>query len=511
VKEPRCFIIVEDTADSSPDARRPAWPVLARAALAGLALGVVAFAAASLILYEAQGVLPAAGGVVATFAAALAAGLWAGSPEARPDQAPTWRWVGAGVAVAVAGVFGTLWSVFGWERFGGAGRAAALLFLVGIPIYAVAFLLPALAAWASHFHTPVDGDDGEAPALSRGAEETVMAVLVGAAAGAALSGLFLLPTISPGPLLLGIGALLTFPLFFPREAQAAADGGERLLHQEETAYGTLRVTQIVHPGGHRQPELRLYVDDEIESGELERSGAPTFAYVAAAERWLRDTTPGRASYLFLGGGAYTLPRRMAEDDPSARITVVELDPAVTRIAYRWFGVRQEHGIESVHGDARAVAQTLPAGAWDRVVVDVYGGGEQVPHHLVTAEAMALVRSLLRPDGVALLNVIGVARGEGECRFWSVVRTAAASFPHVRLYVHVGRDFPDRQNFLLAATADPAFAFPARAGLFETWPAEEWPRLECAGVLRDRAGGAQTDAAPPVGGERGGVAVPASAD
>ncbi len=148
MKEPRCFIIVEDTADTSPDARRPAWPVLARAALAGLALGVVAFAAASLILYEAQGVLPAAGGVVATFAAALAAGLWAGSPGASQTQPPTWRWVGAGVAVALAGAFGTLWTFFGWERFGGPGRAFALLFLVGVPVYALGFLLPALSAFS---------------------------------------------------------------------------------------------------------------------------------------------------------------------------------------------------------------------------------------------------------------------------------------------------------------------------------------------------------------------------
>lgn len=487
--------------------------MLARAALAGLALGVVAFAAASLILYEAQGVLPAAGGVVATFAAALAAGLWAGSPDARPDQAPTWRWVGAGVAVALAGIFGTLWAYFQLERFGGMARALALLFLVGIPVYAIGFLLPALAAWAARFHASHDGADDDEPsaALSRGAEETVMAVLTGAAIGAAVSGLFLLPAVSPGPLMLAVGAMLTFPLFFPRETTARAEGGERLLHQEETAYGTLRVTQIVHPGGRRQPELRLYVDEEIESGELERSGAPTFAYVAAAERWLRDVTPDGASYLFMGGGAYTLPRRVAEDDPGARITVVELDPAVTRMAYRFFGVRQEHGIVSMHGDARAVASTLPRGAWDRVVVDVYGGGEQVPHHLVTMEAMALVRSLLKPDGIALLNVIGVARGEGECRFWSVVRTAAVSFPAVRLYVHVGRDFPDRQNFLLAASLDPAYAFPARAGLFDTWPAQEWPAVPCAALLRDRADGAQTDAAPPAGGERGVAAVPARAD
>ena len=478
--------------------------MLTRAALAGLALGVVAFAAGSLILYEAQGVLPAAGGLAATFAAALAAGLWAGSPGVRPDQPPTWRWVGAGVAVAAAGAFGTLWTFFELERYGGPARAAALLFLVGLPVYAVGFLLPGLAAWGAGFHAARDADEGaREEALRRGAEEAVMAVLAGAAVGTALSGLLLLPRVSPGPLLLALGALLTFPLFFPREAAPAEESDERLLHQEETPFGTLRVTEIQHPGGKRQPELRLYVDDEIESGELERSGAPTFAYVAAAERWLRETTHGGAAYLFLGGGAHTLPRRTAEDDPRARITVVELDPAVTRAAYRWFGVRPEHGIATLHGDARAVAQTLPAGAWDRVVVDVYGGGEQVPHHLVTAEAMAVVRGLLQPDGVALVNLIGVARGEGECRFWSVVRTVAAAFPAVRLYVHVGRDFPERQNFLLAAAADAGFRFPERAGTFETWPAEEWPALPCAAVLRDRAEDAS--AAPPVG-ERGGRAV-----
>jgi spermidine synthase len=487
--------------------------VLTRAALAGLALGVVMFAAGSLILYEARGVLPAAGGLVATFAAALAAGLWAGSPGVRPDQPPTWRWVGAGVAVAVAGGFGTLWSFFGWERFGGPGRAFALLFLVGVPVYALGFLLPALSAWGAGFHAGADDGEGHDDARRRGSEEAVLAVLGGAAVGTALSGLVLLPSFSPGPLLLALGALLTFPLFFPKDTAAAPESDERVVHQEETPYGTLRVTEIVHPGGRRQPELRMYVDEEIESGELERSGAPTFAYVATAERWLREATPNGASYLFLGGGAYTLPRRVAEDDPSARITVVELDPAVTRAAYRWFGLRPEHGIVSLHGDARAVAQTLRPGEWDRVMVDVFGGGEQVPHHLVTVEALSLVRGLLRPGGVALMNVIGVARGEGECRFWSVVRSVAAVFPAVRLYVHVGRDFPERQNFLLAAAPDMAFDFPAQAGRFEEWPRHEWPALDCAGVLRDRAlEGGQTQAAPPaVGGERGSRAVQASGD
>jgi hypothetical protein len=109
--------------------------------------------------------------------------------------------------------------------------------------------------------------------------------------------------------------------------------------------------------------------------------------------------------------------------------------------------------------------------------------------------------LLSPGGALLVNLIGVAHGEGECRLWSVVRTVAAAFPATRLYVHAGRDFPERQNFLLAASADPAHAFPPRAGHFDTWPEDQWPALPCAVVLRDIEG--RTEAAATPSGARGG--------
>ncbi len=85
----------------------------------------------------------------------------------------------------------------------------------------------------------------------------------------------------------------------------------------------------------------------------------------------------------------------------------------------------------------------------------------------------------------------------------------AAFGAARLYVHVGRDFPDRQNFLLAASPEAGLRFPDAAARFETWPADQWPELPCAAVLRDRLEEAET-AAPPVR-ERGGRSAPASAD
>jgi hypothetical protein len=464
--------------DASRSERARWLGLAARAALVGAATGVALFAAGSLILYEAGGALGAAGAMVATFAVALAAGLWAGAPGADGEALPAARYTFTGVALAVAGIFATVWTWGAGERLGAAGRAAALLITVGLPVYAAGFLLPALVAWER-----ADADDDEEGDAPDPAGVAAVSMLLGLAVGAALAGLVLLPRIYPGPLVVAMGALVATPLLFPRAARRAG-AEERTLHEAETPFSVLRVTETVFAEG-RQPELRLYQDEEIESGELARSGAPSFAYIAAAERWLAETARPGLAYLCLGGGAYTLPRRVAEKDPAARITVVERDPEVTRVARRFFGLRPEHGIASLHGDARAVAAALPRASWDRLFLDVYDGTEMTPLHLVSAEAMGELAALLRPDGLFLMNAIGVAAGPGAVRLWSTVRTVAEVFPRVAVYSHLGPDYPDRQNFLVAASASDGPPFPPRAGMFDAWPREEWPRLPGVGVFRDR--------------------------
>lgn len=489
--------------DASPPDRREAAPIAARAALVGLALGTVGMAGGGLVLFRTEGVVAAAATVLATFAVALAAGLWAGTPpeEAEPVSLPG-RWLFAGIAVGAAGIFATALAVL--NRLGGRGdalRVLGLLFLVALPVYAIGFLVPPLIGWAEGVLDPQD--EGDEAAARRALAVVALGVLGGIAAGALLAGFLLIPRLDAGPLLLATAAVLTSPVLFPRPKRTGPEA--RVLYEAETPFSTLRVVETVY-AGERQPDRTLYQDDEIESGELVRSGAPTFAYVAAGERWLGEVSGRGDAYLFLGGGAYTLPRRVAERDPSARITVVELDPEVTRVAYRWFGLRPEHGVVSVHGDARAVVEGWVAegrgGGFDRVYVDVYGGRESLPYSLVTAEALATLAGLLRPGGTLAFNVIGTAEGEGSVRFWSTVRTAAEVFPSLELYHHLGRDYPERQNFLLALSPEPGRRWPERAGSFERWPRAEWPGVTGTAVFRDRAAARGERSAAVPGGDRG---------
>jgi hypothetical protein len=488
---------------SSPERPRIRGPVAVRAVLVGLALGVVATAGSALVLFRTEGALAASAATVATFAVALGAGLWAGVPPDEEEHVSlSSRWLFAGIAVGASGIFATVLGILNrLGRSGEALRVLGLLFLVALPVYAIGFLLPALIGWAEGEEDP--DDEGAESAARRALGTVTLGVLGGFAAGALVSGFVLIPRLDPGPLLLGAAALLTSPVLFPRAQRTGPE--ERVVHQAETPYGTLRVVETTY-AGERQPDRTLYQDDEIESGELVRSGAPTFAYVAAGERWLADVAGRGDAYLFLGGGAYTLPRRVAERDPAARITVVELDPEVTRVAYRWFGLRPEHGIVSVHGDARAAVDAWAehgAEGWDRIYVDVYGGREALPHSLVTTEAFARLRALLRPGGTLAFNVIGTAEGEGSLRLWSTLRTACEVFPAAELYVHLGRDYPERQNFLLACAAEAEHRFPERAGSFERWPRAEWPRPAGAVVYRDLAARGERSAAASGGGRGAG--------
>lgn len=451
--------------------------VVPRAVLAGAALSLSWSAAVRVLLLDA---LVAAGalGVAATAAVALAVGVWAGGPLAqREEPAVRERWAAAGLAMGAAGAFGTAWRLYGMEAGGVVARVLALLLLVALPTYILGLLLPVLLAWAEGIEEMLEEEEEGWGVLGA----LVVGALSGVALGTVAAGA-LLPLFGAGPLLLATSVLLLIPLLLP-DPEVSRE--EDVLFQRDTPFSSLRVTEA-RPG-NQQPERRLYLNGEEESAELVRTGVPTLAYIAAAETWLASSTPRGGRYLVLGGGAYTLPRRLAERDPDARITVVELDPEVTRVAYRFFGLRREHGIVSVHGDGRWFLESGEgSGAYDRVYVDVYTGGEALPYSLVTREAFAALRRQLREGGVAAMNLIGMVQGSEAPRLWSVVRTFRTVFPSVALYSHLGPDFPDRQNLLLAGSPDPAYAFAARAGRFDRWPEEQWPSDLATVVFRDLA-------------------------
>lgn len=106
----------------------------------------------------------------------------------------------------------------------------------------------------------------------------------------------------------------------------------------------------------------------------------------------------------VGLGAGTLA---CYGEPGERWTVYELDAQVIRIARdpRLFTFLRDcpPRVEVVLGDARRSLQAAPAGAYALLILDAYSG-DAPPVHLMTAEALDLYLSRLRPRGWLLFHL-----------------------------------------------------------------------------------------------------------
>ena len=64
------------------------------------------------------------------------------------------------------------------------------------------------------------------------------------------------------------------------------------------------------------------------------------------------------SILYVGGGAYTLPRYIEAKYPQAHQEVIEIDPGVTEINYTYMGVSRDTKIVTHNLDGRQMVDTM---------------------------------------------------------------------------------------------------------------------------------------------------------
>lgn len=110
--------------------------------------------------------------------------------------------------------------------------------------------------------------------------------------------------------------------------------------------------------------------------------------------------------LHIGGGACTLPRYLAATRPGSTQVVVDADGELVDLVRTEFGIDEIPGLTVRVGDGREYLHTRAAASADLVILDAYERSSCVGG-MVTVEATRQVARLLRPHGVAVVNVIDV--------------------------------------------------------------------------------------------------------
>jgi spermidine synthase len=149
---------------------------------------------------------------------------------------------------------------------------------------------------------------------------------------------------------------------------------------------------------------------------------------------LPDVRPRAALILGLGGG--TLAHLLVRRFPGVRVTGVENDPAVVRLAQSAFRVSAEIA-EIVEADALAFVFEA-TGPFDYVAVDLFAAG-QIPRRAFQKPFLKRVKELLTPGGVAAFNFFKDRRAPAR------LRRLESIFPRVEIR-------QSRENFVAMCRA-----------------------------------------------------------
>lgn len=120
--------------------------------------------------------------------------------------------------------------------------------------------------------------------------------------------------------------------------------------------------------------------------------------------------PQPKSVLIIGLGGGTIPRALRDVAPQARIDVVEIDPAVVKVARRYFDLGDSSAVNVIEADGRVqVKKALrEQQRYDLIMLDAFDH-EYIPEHLLTQEFLNEVKGLLTPNGVLAANTFSSSR------------------------------------------------------------------------------------------------------
>lgn len=159
--------------------------------------------------------------------------------------------------------------------------------------------------------------------------------------------------------------------------------------------------------------------------------------------------------VYLGGGAFTVPRYVRATRPGSDQTILEIDGDLvevveTQIDFDRGDAGSPDAVDIVVGDGRLSFADIDDDSADVVVGDAFGS-RAVPFHLATEEFLTDVERVVRPDGIYVANIID---GPGQHFLAAEAATIAQVFDHVVLFRSAGITEGRNGNSVVVASQSP---------------------------------------------------------
>ncbi|MCH7951749.1 fused MFS/spermidine synthase [Patescibacteria group bacterium] len=299
---------------------------------------------------------------------------------------------------------------------------------------------------------------------------------VGSIAGSLLAGFVLIPRFPISRIILGTSlVLIVLGLFGVRKKMKAKNWltlfiatialqvlalklqpptRNEVIHEEDSMYQHIRVVKQEFAEGEG---LVLMLDKSYSGASYLQSDELPFPYTRYYKLY-ELVNKNAKRFLYLGGGAYTTPKKLLSERKDAiEVEVVEIDPKLPEIARKFFGLRDDPRQTLIIADARTYLKKSQK-RYDMIFIDVFSMDIGIPSHLMTQEFFQLVKNHLTDKGTVIMNVAANIDNSTPSLGLSAIKTFREVFPQSEFIALRPSDLPSIQNIMFWGINDASWKF-----------------------------------------------------
>lgn len=215
-----------------------------------------------------------------------------------------------------------------------------------------------------------------------------------------------------------------------------------VLYEKDGVYEKIKITEGVWEG---QPARFLFQDRSYSAAMYLHSDELVYEYTKYyALHALHKPVLSRA--LVIGGGAYSIPKAIMSDFPSAQVDVAEIEPELFDLAKQYFNLPDSGRLQNFLEDGRVVLGKNQD-PYDLIVVDAYYSLFSVPISLTTREFFTLAKNNLSEDGVFVGNFAGDILDKPPSFILSEIKTFMEVFDNSYFFAVRSPSYEKPQNII----------------------------------------------------------------
>ena len=191
-------------------------------------------------------------------------------------------------------------------------------------------------------------------------------------------------------------------------------------YYSEGLLGQILVADVFGDQNQKSSERLLMMNRMVQTWVNAETHKSIWDYVGYVKS-ICSNLPEKADVLILGLGGGTVAN-IFENNLGYNVDAVELDRRIVDVARDYFAL--SHRVNVIVDDARHYLEKTPK-KYDLIFFDVYRG-ELPPPHVFTLESLAKSKSLLKEDGLIVVNFNGYLEGKTGRAARSIYKTLLAA-------------------------------------------------------------------------------------